>query len=85
VSTRVTELHRWHSRSVLLVMRHRTNWCQSPNTLYDSLHRRDICPQAPNPTLWPVSQWQQCARLAYYPQNISLGFARFWQRFFTKH
>jgi len=49
VSTRVTELHRWHSRSVLLVMRHRTNWCQSPNTLYDSLHRRNICPQAPTP------------------------------------
>lgn len=52
VSTRVTELHRWRSRSVWLVMRHRTNWCQLPSTpyaLHDSLRRRDICAEAPTP------------------------------------
>ena len=53
VSTRVTELRSQRSRTVWLVMRHRTNWCQSPCTwpaeTHNSLRRRNICTEAPTP------------------------------------
>jgi len=81
VSTRLTELHRWRSRSVWLVMWHRTNWCQSPYTLHDPLRRRDICAEAPTPNsvtcITVTAMCTTCILSAEY-------FARFGRRFFTK-